>query len=186
MARFVKIIVVLLCLAALPYGYLLLFIIPEVNQGDAAFLKAQEEEDSSGRYLQYNRALHSYLLAEQRLPFLFKDWRLAMRTGQALFNLRQYPEALYYFLTSYRDNPSKETEAALKSVLNRLELSESLYEGRPPFFSPPEAIVLADSTLKVKPGTLVQLLEEDKENVKVRTPEGAIVYLSKNKVRVLK
>ena len=88
-----------------PLFYLVLLTLPDIKKGDQAFNKAQEGETVLEQYIGYNEALSYYLKAENRAPLLFRDYRLALRTGEALYALHAYPSASYYFWTAYNDHP---------------------------------------------------------------------------------
>lgn len=109
-----------------PLAYLLFEVSPEIAQGDASFMKAQQGESVLERYVGYNEALSHYLYAERKSPLLFRDYRMALRTAETLFALRAYPAASYYFWTAYNDHPSKMTREGLERVLKRLGMQESV------------------------------------------------------------
>jgi hypothetical protein len=64
---------------------------------------------------------------------------LAERTGDALFALRDYPQASYYFWTAYLDHPNHETREKLIAVLQRLHANENPSE---PFWLAPSYVIL--------------------------------------------
>lgn len=138
MGKISRILLLLLVLFS-PLIYVWVFVMPLVWQGDGALMKAYEEESLGKRYLEYNRAVEFYLKAEERSPLLFRDWMLAERTGDALFALRDYPQASYYFWTAFLDHPTKETREKLIAVLQRLHSDES--PSSPPQIAPSYVIL---------------------------------------------
>lgn len=103
-----------------PVIYLILFVSPTVNEGDRFFQQSQEDETLSGRFDKLNRALFYYLEAERKAPLLFRDWRGASRTGDALYALSEYPSASYYYWQAFYDHPSLETKERLLRSLKKL------------------------------------------------------------------
>lgn len=124
MGKVTRILLLLLVIFS-PLIYVWVFVMPLVWQGDGALMKAYEEESLGNRYLEYNKAVEFYLKAEKRSPLLFRDWMLAERTGDALFALRDYPQASYYLWTAFLDHPTKETREKLIAVLQRLHSDET-------------------------------------------------------------
>lgn len=112
-----------------PLIYVWVWVMPLVWQGDGALMNAYEQESLGRRYVEYNKAVDFYLRAEKRSPLLFRDWMLAERTGDALFALRDYPQASFYFWTAYLDHPSKETREKLIATLQRLHSDAVPNEG---------------------------------------------------------
>lgn len=107
-----------------PLIYVWVWVMPLVWQGDGALMNAYEQESLGKRYVEYNKAVDFYLRAEKRSPLLFRDWMLSERTGDALFALRNYPQAAFYFWTAYLDHPGKETRDKLMATLQRLHSDE--------------------------------------------------------------
>jgi hypothetical protein len=112
-----------------PLIYVWVWVMPLVWQGDGALMNAYEQESLGKRYIEYNKAVDFYLRAEKRSPLLFRDWMLAERTGDALFALRDYPQAAFYFWTAYLDHPGKETREKLTATLQRLHSDEVPHAG---------------------------------------------------------
>ncbi|MFV0339874.1 MAG: hypothetical protein ACK5MA_04470 [Parachlamydiaceae bacterium] len=138
-SKFIALVVVLL-LFAVPAIYLAVFVHPIVEDADAIYVKAQEDETLAGRFDKLNRSLSLYLDAEQRSPLFFRDWRTATRTGDVLYQLREYPSAAYYFWQAYYDHPSLETKEHLIRVLKRLNQQEIPVER---LSAPPSYTILA-------------------------------------------
>lgn len=110
-----------LLLIGAPVAYLTIVVMPLVVQGDKTYHEALEDENLSGRFEKFNRALAFYLEAEKKSPLLFRDWKLSSRTGEVLYALSEYPLASYYYWQAYYDHPSLETRERLERSLRKMK-----------------------------------------------------------------